>query len=614
MTKSFIVQSQCLMRADKDDPATANNLVSADTYVVDTENPGSDNFWTEVIFFPGDPGDQKGWVPTEKLIEAKGFPPRLDLDVRTLVSECVSKAWTTNLYPETAPFFADPDYLIALASIQSNLKNPEGEGPGKQRNGTFGITAQEWAAFVAACPGGIEYFPRDIDSPISQVAGAAYQMHRDAKELSSKAQAEGIGDDENPYIPRFGELLRCRLIGVDATHQMQNKLKGGAGSQSLRDFLIGTGMSTQDADALMTDRKRFMRTDGTNEGVPYTLKQFHDKCSQVLNAEFKTAFKLIKQHRPEAISEASGSAPWMEFAEKELADKVSENTPQGRTRIAEYFDATGFSQGTADDPWCAAFVSWCMSKCPPEIAKTYHPFKNVAAGSANWRNWGNTQINPKGDPPKGAVVVLSPSKNTDAISHVGFFIEYLDEKRLVAILGGNQSNEVNVTNFKAADVVGIRWLQSDDGGGAAAGPGVGEHSAKDLITLARTIYGEARGLDGEGRQAVANVMMNRFGKKYRGKTTVADVCLDPFQFSCWNHDDPNRPKIIAIEAGANTAFDECLEVARQALAGSLADLTQGALHYYSHKAMPSPPHWVKNSPEAKVTLKGDDHVFYVGIR
>lgn len=68
-------------------------------------------------------------------------------------------------------------------------------------------------------------------------------------------------------------------------------------------------------------------------------------------------------------------------------------------------------------------------------------------------------------------------------------------------------------------------------------------SREDRLTWARTIWGEARGEPILGQLAVAFVPYNR--ARISGRT-VAQECLRPWQFSCWNKDDPNRVKMLAM--------------------------------------------------------------------
>ncbi|MBF0269333.1 MAG: cell wall hydrolase [Alphaproteobacteria bacterium] len=130
--------------------------------------------------------------------------------------------------------------------------------------------------------------------------------------------------------------------------------------------------------------------------------------------------------------------------------------------------------------------------------------------------------------------------------------------------------------------------------------------------LARTLWGEARGETKAGREAVASVVLNRIayarqkGGRYWWGNDVVSVCLKPWQFSCWNANDPNRAKLEAVGVG-NKIFDQCLRIARQAVDGELEDSVSGATHY--HVDGLSPP-WAKSrEPVAKVGR----HVFYKDI-
>lgn len=108
--------------------------------------------------------------------------------------------------------------------------------------------------------------------------------------------------------------------------------------------------------------------------------------------------------------------------------------------------------------------------------------------------------------------------------------------------------------------------------------------------LARTLYGEARGEPVRGKEAVAAVVLNRVRRArerggYWWGGTVPEVCLKNWQFSCWNRDDPNREKILAVAAD-NRNFAACLRIARRAIAGVLGDPTDGATHYHADGSAP----------------------------
>lgn len=76
----------------------------------------------------------------------------------------------------------------------------------------------------------------------------------------------------------------------------------------------------------------------------------------------------------------------------------------------------------------------------------------------------------------------------------------------------------------------------------------------DIDIMARTVWGEARGEGVLGMIAVANVIMTRvrrrrwYGTKVPGfdDHTIGAVCRKQWQFSCWLPNDPNLPKLQAV--------------------------------------------------------------------
>jgi len=113
----------------------------------------------------------------------------------------------------------------------------------------------------------------------------------------------------------------------------------------------------------------------------------------------------------------------------------------------------------------------------------------------------------------------------------------------------------------------------------------------EVEVLARTIYGEARGETVAGKEAVAAVIINRVkrarksGGTYWWGRCIKTVCLKPWQFSCWNRNDPNRNKILEV-GKTNRNFQICLRIARRAIACGLKDRTQGATHYHTRSVDP----------------------------
>lgn len=130
----------------------------------------------------------------------------------------------------------------------------------------------------------------------------------------------------------------------------------------------------------------------------------------------------------------------------------------------------------------------------------------------------------------------------------------------------------------------------------------------EVDTLARTLWGEARGEGTAGLQAVANVALNRVrlaqerGGMWWGNSII-QVCQKPYQFSCWNRTDPNFKRLLAVTSD-NLYFASCLRIARRAVYASLEDITCGADHYH---AVGIVPFWTKNQKPVAVI---GDHIFY----
>jgi spore germination cell wall hydrolase CwlJ-like protein len=132
---------------------------------------------------------------------------------------------------------------------------------------------------------------------------------------------------------------------------------------------------------------------------------------------------------------------------------------------------------------------------------------------------------------------------------------------------------------------------------------------KDRDVLARTLFGEARGEGLAGMIAVAWTIRNRVddgkGNSWWGEGYTG-VCQKPYQFSCWNKNDPNYPFLSGAKPIPAAEFTMCRLAAEQVIGGLKPDPTSGATHYYA-TTMPKPPAW---AAKAKQTLKLGRHIFF----
>ncbi len=130
----------------------------------------------------------------------------------------------------------------------------------------------------------------------------------------------------------------------------------------------------------------------------------------------------------------------------------------------------------------------------------------------------------------------------------------------------------------------------------------------EIDVLARTIFGEARGEPVEGLEAVANVVLNRVkvaqkrGRYWWGNNVIS-VCQKPYQFSCWNKNDPSYQRLINV-TNKNIHFATALRIARRAVIGALPDRTKGATHYHADYVS---PYWAVGEKPVKTIGR---HIFF----
>jgi N-acetylmuramoyl-L-alanine amidase len=107
----------------------------------------------------------------------------------------------------------------------------------------------------------------------------------------------------------------------------------------------------------------------------------------------------------------------------------------------------------------------------------------------------------------------------------------------------------------------------------------------DLSIGALTVYGEARGEGPRGWEAVAWVIRNRAERPCWWGRTVKEVCQKPWQFSCWNKNDPNSKKLAALKPD-HPLLVEIKAVVQAVFDGTIPDPTGGATHYHTEEVSP----------------------------
>jgi uncharacterized protein (TIGR02594 family) len=174
--------------------------------------------------------------------------------------------------------------------------------------------------------------------------------------------------------------------------------------------------------------------------------------------------------------------PWYGKALTQIG--VKEVAGDGSNPTVEAYHAAT-SIGASDDsvPWCASFVNWCLKEA--DTPGTGSP------AARSFMKWGKGISKPV----EGCICVFSMGDPNGWKGHVGFYVE--EDDTHISVLGGNQSDEVNISRYSKDKLLGYRLpkVQTDSTtvkasiGGAAA-------SAGGILVAAQEIAGHVKGLFG----------------------------------------------------------------------------------------------------------------------
>jgi len=599
--------------ASQDSPlVTARPRLTGDMLVVPTGNKSADGLWTEVLYQKNEMARPlRGWIETKFVgtQHDRGSEVVPPVNTALFVAECV-RFELTSLDDKTV----GSDYLIAWAVIESNLVNFGPQLTDKSAIGPYQLSPADWSAYLAAPELNITPGPAGRLSALAQIDCAAWIGKRDAGAFAEKMRAAESALEN--YIPSLLNIFHVRLIGLEAAVAVQNFQSKKQTNPTMDSVLTSAGKTPAEIETLVTDRPLYL---GKAPGGGFSsVEAFVNATSAALADAMKKAFSLLKAipgFIPDVNNKAAAQA-WMDVAQAELkmwtAGDLIESKPPGLEAVRKYLNAA--SEDLADNSaWCGAFVAWCLLKASQANNAIADTIVEGPAWAANWKNWGDLELRQRdpGGIPFGAIVVLAPAENTDSSGHVAFFSQTVPPNK-IELLGGNQSDRVKTMVVERNKIVNIRWLSALDPAPDATDRtpvenGIDGATDRDVLILARTLYGEARGESPQGREAVADVVMNRLAEHTWFGSSVAGVCLKPQQFSCWNANDPNRKIIEKMSAThADDVFKDCLRIAAGAVTGVIKGGSKGANHYHA-STMKRFPSWARKSAE---TTRIGQHIFY----
>lgn len=136
--------------------------------------------------------------------------------------------------------------------------------------------------------------------------------------------------------------------------------------------------------------------------------------------------------------------PWYDEAER-LQGTAEVAGSGSNPIILDWADDLDLHYKDDDIPWCGLFVAHCIgATLPDEVLPT-----NVL-GARNWLHFGK-QIGPR----LGAVLVFWRGTRQGWRGHVGFYSG--EDSINYYVLGGNQSNMVNIAKISKNRLLGARW-------------------------------------------------------------------------------------------------------------------------------------------------------------
>jgi spore germination cell wall hydrolase CwlJ-like protein len=140
---------------------------------------------------------------------------------------------------------------------------------------------------------------------------------------------------------------------------------------------------------------------------------------------------------------------------------------------------------------------------------------------------------------------------------------------------------------------------------------------EDVRVLALTLWAEARGEGLQGMIAAGWTIRNRVnidlfndGKEDWWGEGYVSVCKKPWQYSCWNKNDPNYPYLIGQKVIPPIQYELAKRAAVAVIEGTSADPTGGATHYYS-TSMKIAPRWASAGIK---TVQIGKHIFYKDVK
>jgi uncharacterized protein (TIGR02594 family) len=308
----------------------------------------------------------------------------------------------------------------------------------------------------------VVFYPAAIGKPDSYILGSE-RSDDYAKKVASQ---NGIYDlNKNGYITK-GEVLKyqrehnykdvyLQLSDNDNQNEIipSSSLKGQVGKNKLN--------KKEDVAAIQKLLNNFSYTFNINGNFDYNLSKaiikFQSDVLKYSNPDGivdpgQKTWRVLNGEKIENTNSASptpsNKPKWISIAEAEIGQKEISGS-ENNSRILEYHSSTSGKATSETIHWCSAFVNWVMTK------SGYTGTNNAVATS--WAKWGK-KIN---QPAYGSIAVIDwDGPGPGWKGHVGFVVGKKGSS--ILLLGGNQSDAVNISSFSTNRVIAYIYPSNFD--------------------------------------------------------------------------------------------------------------------------------------------------------
>jgi uncharacterized protein (TIGR02594 family) len=325
--------------------------------------------------------------------------------------------------------------LGAISWVESRFQNVQNTAE-SSATGPFQFLPTTWKKLVDEHGGATGIANDMIGQPRAQAIMAAILLHQNREQLS--AAINRAPKDVELYLAHFfGPAAAAAVLQATSTERID---------KPLRRFYSDTPVGVGHVETILRDNASILKTAG---GRARKISTVISTFKRRLNEGKTKADHLFRASELDEGAVAESDPPWLNVAFKEVGVKEIDGSGSNPD-IEKYHASTTMGSRPDDVPWCASFVSFCMENSNSDAVRQ----ANVRSARArDWMNWGNSLDAAE----RGCVVVLK--RGRDSIKgHVGFFLKDTEEDK-IALLGGNQSNQVKISTYKKSDILALRWLE-----------------------------------------------------------------------------------------------------------------------------------------------------------